>query len=712
VPTAPPPPGGLRPKIDRSAPAAADVVAGSRLGKYEILKRLATGGMAEIFLARVSGLPGFTKMVVIKRILPQLATKSDFIEMFLDEARIAATLQHPNVVQMYDVGVVDGNYFIAMEYLHGEDVRSLQKTLWKREEKVPLEHALNIVIGVCSGLHYAHEKVGFDGKPLNIVHRDVTPQNIIVTYEGGVKLLDFGIAKASNRFGETRFGTLKGKVPYMSPEQCRGEALDRRSDIFSLGIMLYELTLGRKLYKGASDFEVLKQIVEGTVAKPHEIDPGYDRELEAIVMRALEKERDKRYQTARELQTELETLVRQAQLYVSPIALQQFMEKTFGRKIEAWREAQAQGLSLDQHLQHATVTDDQILDDEDLEEIDARDAEAEEQAARERAALKAAIEARQQAAAASGEAAAEVKPISLAELREANESLQPPRRPRWLPVALVAAGALMLGGVAILKLRKKDVPLPKTAIAKQEPESPGAPRTGQAPAGAATIAALNAGEPKAGEAKPGAPKAGEPKASEKQGEPKTAAKSDVPASEAKDAPAGIVKIVTAPAGATLYLDGKKLDAVSPFTIDRIEAGREHVLLAQLDGFKDAVDKFTLEPNQVRTLQERLRRASAPPRRARSPREPAAAASKEPSKPAAPEAPVKLEGEGTLVVASNPWVNVAVDGSDRGQTPLSLKLPAGKHTVVLTNPEFKISRTLPVMVLPNETVRKKLDFPTQ
>src|SRR4051812_32745119 len=155
-----------------------DVGVGSHLGKYEIIKRLATGGMAEIFLARVSGLPGFHKMVVIKRILPQLATKSDFIEMFLDEARIAATLQHPNVVQMYDVGVVDGNYFIAMEYLHGEDVRSLMKQIRKNGEKLPLEHALNIIIGIASGLHYAHEKVGFDGKPLHIVHRDVTPQNL------------------------------------------------------------------------------------------------------------------------------------------------------------------------------------------------------------------------------------------------------------------------------------------------------------------------------------------------------------------------------------------------------------------------------------------------------------------------------------------------------------------------------------------------------
>src|SRR5262249_10828511 len=153
------------------------------------------------------------------------------VSMFLDEARIAATLQHTSIVQTYDVGVVDGNYFIAMEYLHGEDIRSLMKTLRHQKRALVRDHAIHIAINVCSALHYAHEKVGFDNKPQHIVHRDVSPQNIIVTFDGGVKLLDFGIAKATGRAGETKFGTLKGKIGYMSPEQCLGEPLDRRSDI-------------------------------------------------------------------------------------------------------------------------------------------------------------------------------------------------------------------------------------------------------------------------------------------------------------------------------------------------------------------------------------------------------------------------------------------------------------------------------------------------
>ncbi|HEX8954089.1 MAG TPA: serine/threonine-protein kinase, partial [Polyangia bacterium] len=400
--------------------------------------------MAEIFLARVSGLPGFQKMVVIKRILPQLATKTDFVEMFLDEARIAATLQHPNVVQMYDVGVVDGNYFIAMEYLHGEDVRSLSRSLHRQDKKLPIEHALNIVIGVASGLHYAHEKVGFDGKPLEIVHRDVTPQNIIVTYDGAVKLLDFGIAKASNRFGETRFGTLKGKVPYMSPEQCRGEPLDRRSDIFSLGIMLYELTLGKRLYQGKSDFEVLKQIVEGTVTPPSEIDKEFPKPLEEIVMRALEKEKEKRYQTARDIQADLESLVRADRMHVSPIALARFMEETFGQKIEAWREAQAKGVTLGEHLEKLPVpVVETALEDDDLEELGETQAREAERIAAERAAFRQKIE-----RAASG--VHDVSPVAMEAvtraLRAPEEeiaSAQLPRRRTAAPWGVIAAAALV-----------------------------------------------------------------------------------------------------------------------------------------------------------------------------------------------------------------------------------------------------------------------------
>jgi hypothetical protein len=627
--------------------------------------------MAEIFLARVSGLPGFQKMVVIKRILPQLASKTDFVEMFLDEARIAATLQHPNVVQMYDVGVVDGNYFIAMEYLHGEDVRSIMKALFKKEEKLPLEHALNIMIGVCSGLHYAHEKVGFDGKPLNIVHRDVTPQNIIVTYEGGVKLLDFGIAKASNRFGETRFGTLKGKVPYMSPEQCRGETLDRRSDVFSLGIMMYELSLGKRLYKGASDFEILKQIVEGTVTPPHEVDPGYNPALEKIVMKALEKDPTKRWQTAREVQAELESLVREGRLYVSPIALQGFMEHVFGQKIEAWREAQASGKSLGEHLQEIpAVEGGESLEIDELEEIDEEAAKAEESARAERAALRKAIEQSQESFPSLDDGTGGSS-ASGAERSRASVSVLLPQGQVRKPLLVLALGLAVILGVAGWKLlgRHPEPPPPPIAVAPQPVPPP---------------------KPEPAVEKPPPP-----------------------------TPVGIARVKTTPPGATLYLDGKKLEAQSPATLDDLPVGQEHILLAQVDGYDDKVVKFEVAAGEVKPVDVvltkpptgvKVHHEKRPPRPASPKAASPAVATPAPSPaPEPPPAPVKLEGEGTLVIASSPWCNVSIDGAAKGPTPVSAKVPAGKHTVVLTNPEFKISRTLSVMVMPNETVRKRLDF---
>jgi len=621
--------------------APPDVGVGSRLGKYEIIKRLATGGMAEIFLARVSGLPGFQKMVVIKRILPQLATKTDFVEMFLDEARIAATLQHPNVVQMYDVGVVDGNYFIAMEYLHGEDVRSLSRALHRQDKKLPIEHALNIVIGVSSGLHYAHEKVGFDGKPLEIVHRDVTPQNIIVTYDGAVKLLDFGIAKASNRFGETRFGTLKGKVPYMSPEQCRGEPLDRRSDIFSLGIMLYELTLGKRLYQGKSDFEVLKQIVEGTVTPPSELDKEYNKPLEEIVMRALEKEKDKRYQTARDIQADLESLVRAVRLHVSPIALTRFMEETFGNKIEAWREAQAKGVTLGEHLEKLPVPAENALADDDLEEIGETQAREAERIAAERAAFRQKIEGRS-----TGEH--DVVPANLDAVTRAlggpapHEAEVPElkRKPPWLVLGTAAIVAVV-GVAVVLHSRKAAEPTPATVNPPPVATAPTTPvATPLEPAAAQKAEPTKADEPKADEPKAAEAKTEEPKAA-------------VAATKASR------HVVHKPKHASVASN-----ETAPAPTPKAPAGPKPAPLAAIQS-----------PD----------------------------AKKEPA------APVKLEGEGTLLLATSPWCNVKIDGVDKGPTPLNVKLHAGQHTVVLSNPEFKINRTIPVMILPNETNRKRYDF---
>jgi serine/threonine protein kinase len=306
---------------------------------YELIERIAVGGMAEIYLARELDTDGGGYLVV-KRILPSFATDRELVDMFLDEQRVAVTLIHPNIVRTYDVGEVNGEYFISMEYLRGEDVRRIFRILQKRREQLPLELALSLVVQAAAGLHYAHEKRGVDLKPLDIVHRDVTPHNLIVTYDGLVKLVDFGVAKAANRQVDTKVGTIKGKIPYMSPEQCKGIELDRRCDIYALGIILYELTTGTRLYGlGGSDLALMRRIVDEPVEPPSERVEGYPLALERIVLKALQKEPEHRYQSAADLSRDLEVFARNQRLTLAPAGLSQFMNENFQSDIRAWEEA-------------------------------------------------------------------------------------------------------------------------------------------------------------------------------------------------------------------------------------------------------------------------------------------------------------------------------------------------------------------------------------
>lgn len=312
-----------------------------QFGKYTLLRKMASGGMAELFLALHRSVAGFEKLIVIKTILPSMNQDKAFIDMLLHEARLSATLSHTNIVQVYDVGQVDGRYFIAMEHIHGEDIRSIIRAMKKKGvTEFPLEHAISIVLGVCAGLAYAHEKRDLDGALLNIVHRDISPQNIVITFTGDVKIVDFGIAKSETQTGEdTRSGQLKGKVPYMSPEQASGEQIDWRSDIFAAGVLLFELTTGKRLFKGASEYETLKLICEKEYPLPTVVRPGYSPRLERIVMRALSKRREDRYQSAREMQADLEELVRDERIMVSTMSLMNWMQMLFESKLAQQKEA-------------------------------------------------------------------------------------------------------------------------------------------------------------------------------------------------------------------------------------------------------------------------------------------------------------------------------------------------------------------------------------
>jgi hypothetical protein len=339
--------------------AVADSLSGGeKLGRYQLIRRLAVGGMAEIFLARLSGggkgHEAFEKLVVVKRILPQHALDPELLRMFTDEARLSATLTHPHITELYDVGTDGDTPFFAMEYVHGSNLRQLMqahaRATARDNEPLPLAHAIGIVAAAAAGLHHAHAKTGAAGEPLHIVHRDVSPSNVLVSYDGAVKVSDFGIAKWAYQRTQTQEGALKGKFAYMSPEQCRGKALDARSDVFALGTLLYELTTGAPPFSADTDFEILNKIVAGAPEPPAWREGTYPPALAAIVMRALAREPEARTPTAQALQVELETFARDEKLEVSTVGLAAFMQTLFADELGAWREAQRAGKSLGEHL--------------------------------------------------------------------------------------------------------------------------------------------------------------------------------------------------------------------------------------------------------------------------------------------------------------------------------------------------------------------------
>lgn len=276
-----------------------------RIGRYEVLGQLATGGMAEILLARITGPGEFRRAVVIKRILPGYAGQSSFVKMFLDEARIVATIRHPNVVQVQELGEHEGNAFLVMEYVEGENASSILKRTVASGVPLDPRLAAHVVAEMCAGLHAAHELVDDQGRHQNLVHRDVSPQNVIVGYDGHVKLVDFGIALTDNRGARTEPGEVKGKFEYMSPEQGHGQPLDRRSDLFSAGVVLYELSTGRRLFKRPSAAKTLDAILREPVVPPSRVVNDFPPALDAIVQKALAKDPADRWATAAEMRKEL-----------------------------------------------------------------------------------------------------------------------------------------------------------------------------------------------------------------------------------------------------------------------------------------------------------------------------------------------------------------------------------------------------------------------
>ncbi len=294
-----------------------------RFGRYVLRELKAKGGMAEIFDADMLGAEGFSKRVALKRMLTHISESKSFVDMFLDEARLASRLSHPNVVQVFDFGEVAGRYFIAMEYLEGESLSQFVRLA--RTTPLSQRVVLQVMAAAADGLQHAHA-FSDGGRPLNIVHRDISPSNIMVTFQGGVKVLDFGIARASDRQQDaTETGIVKGKVPYCSPEQLRGDDLDARSDIFALGVVLHELLVGQWLFRREKQLDSVMAVLHADIPKPSALRPDLDPRLDAVVLKALERDVTKRYQSASELRRDLEAL-----MDGPPVRLDEVMARLFG----------------------------------------------------------------------------------------------------------------------------------------------------------------------------------------------------------------------------------------------------------------------------------------------------------------------------------------------------------------------------------------------
>jgi serine/threonine-protein kinase len=310
-----------------------------RLDRFELIAELASGGMATVYLARLSGAGGFQRFVAIKRLHPHLAGDNEFVQMFLDEARLAARLHHPNVVPILEIGESPQGYYLVMEYVEGDTLARILARSAQAGRMLSPKVSMRICLDTLMGLHVAHELKDDDGQPLNIVHRDVSPQNILIGMDGSARITDFGVARAATRLSTTRTGQLKGKLAYMAPEQARGGAVDRRADLFAMGIVLWECLAQKRLFKGEGEADTLNRVLYEPIPSLRQANPDVPPALEAVVMKALERDRDKRWSDASELGDAVEKAARDTNCLGSHKEVATHLESVLGTDISAQRDA-------------------------------------------------------------------------------------------------------------------------------------------------------------------------------------------------------------------------------------------------------------------------------------------------------------------------------------------------------------------------------------
>ena len=328
--------------------------------RYRVVEKLESGGMAEVFRAESEGLQGFRKQVAIKRVLPHLSSKKKFISMFLDEARLSAQLSHSNCVQVFDIGVGDNAFFIVMEFVDGANLKAILEHIKKHGRTFPVEAAVYISLELCKGLAYAHELTDSSGVPLHIVHRDMSPPNVLITKHGEIKIVDFGLAKANSQLERSEPGIIKGKFSYLSPEAAMAQEVDARTDVFAVGIILWEALAGQRLFLGETDFQTVKKVQTAAVPSISKINRKVPPELETIINRALAREPSQRYQTARSLGMDLSAFLFK---YAVPVSTFDIGTLVQGAMKERQRSRPAQASIIDKLIEEALLEFTSLTED-------------------------------------------------------------------------------------------------------------------------------------------------------------------------------------------------------------------------------------------------------------------------------------------------------------------------------------------------------------
>ena len=633
-------------------------------GKYFLLELINVGGMAEVFKAKMFGVEGFEKIVAIKKILPEVAEDKEFIKMFIDEAKIAVRLQHPNIVQILELGKIDESYFIAMELVNGKDLKTIRKRLKRVDLLMPPEQSAYAISQVCDGLDYAHRKCDEKMNSLNIVHRDISPQNIIISYEGTVKLIDFGIAKAKSKSTKTQAGMLKGKFSYMSPEQVSGQPIDRRSDIFSLGVVFFEMLTGKRLFLGKNDVETLEKIRKAEVPPPSVFNSAIPPELDRIVLKSLAKDREERYQWASEFSEGLKKFSYSTDKQFSRQDMMNFMSEFFAdeleeetAKLEEYQKIKKPEDAAHRHSYEpspksrsntATATSTSPFDDD----IDI-------------------------------------------EIKKG-----PAKKIALFLAALLIIGATLYTGMLFLNKQKSTasilldssvegtiVTINKDTMYQKRCETP-CKMEGVLP----------------GSHQLEFQKDGFITQYKNISLTKGQTHSELIRMLKVGEPIGMMMVISDPDGADIFIDGQRTGKTTPSVVDKVPVGVEVTVSVEKEGFETSEQKvgpLTSGTGTSQTVNFYLREARRGGR--------VAAPSARTGTAQAPAQAAKVE-DGYISINSRPWTNVYINGQLIKATPI-IKHPLrpGNHKVQFKNPQFRIDKTYPVEIKSGDHQRMIKNF---